>query len=591
MPGGLDDFDVNAASQNLANIGQPDYLPGVTGPVYGPPASLAAPVAAPVVDVPAGAVPAAPVVPAQAATTQGVVSGQMSQNSPTPGPDDVVPMTPDEPAQRQFEPLPPPPARPALTGDPQKDMEAGVQYQRELEDWHAKATEHQGILNNAIKGVQSKQADREAAAEREAATQREEETKRYNAERLQRQGAIDAATTEHGAAAKDLEGFRWNKPHTGAQIVALIAGGIGQAFMNMSRVQAHQAPDAQNEALNLINKKMEQDYQQKQDRLKAASDSLLQARYGFKDAAENHRAALNDLDAETSAKYKLAAKEAESQLRQFGVAQADIDKNVMVAGLYEKANAAEMQIHDREEAHQIAREHNKATEDLAAANLNVARGNLAVHRLSEADTHADRQAAIDARKEAAKDKDAQKKATADEKKEARAFRDPDTGELQGYAGTPKIAQSLSDKLVAAKAYSSNLRALADDIEKNGRVGSDLPIIGTEAGKNRNNLFSETIARGRRALELGVSNANMQLEHGAMGGPGAGLSRMASPKVLRRMADENDRIAMQRLRSGLEAATDEQKARSKSAIPAENEPTAAQKKTLERLQGMGFEVVQ
>ena len=110
-------------------------------------------------------------------------------------------------------------------------------------------------------------------------------------------------------------------------------------------------------------------------------------------------------------------------------------------------------------------------------------------------------------------------------------------------------EKVVEKQTAARAYSQGLRELADDIEQNGRVGSSLPIIGTEAGKRREELHANVVARGRQALQLGVSNANMQLEHAAVGGSGAGLSRIASPEVLRKIADDNDKFAAQRLRSG------------------------------------------
>ena len=50
-----------------------------------------------------------------------------------------------------------------------------------------------------------------------------------------------------------------------------------------------------------------------------------------------------------------------------------------------------------------------------------------------------------------------------------------------------------------------------------------------------------MAKGRGARGLGVSNANLALEHGAFGGSGVGASRMITPQVIDNMiADARDK---------------------------------------------------
>jgi hypothetical protein len=183
-----------------------------------------------------------------------------------------------------------------------------------------------------------------------------------------------------------------------------------------------------------------------------------------------------------------------------------------------------------------------ATENQHRETNQEARERLALARDEAKIRHEDRQDAAAARKEAA----AEKKASADD---ARTARDPETGNPLGLAGSPRQVPDIEKGLVASHAYAASLRALADDVEKNGRVGSDLPVIGTDSGRKRSQLYADAIERGRPAMQLGVSNMNLQLEHQGAGGSGVGLDphQMADPKVLRKMADEQDALAAKKAR--------------------------------------------
>jgi hypothetical protein len=562
----IDLSNEDATSQSVANAGQPAFDSTVTPELMAqlggqqPPPDASAQLAS------------GPPVPDLATPQQQEAPPSIGGNAIAPTPPIVA--QPDNAAAPQapaaaappaaaLPALGPPPPPPALTGDPTKDVQQNLLYHRQLTDYQALASQHAQALEQHKAQVESKKADRELAIEQGAAAIHNDTIARQNEENARIRKGVDDAVTERAAAYKDLsEGNGFLDAPLGDKILGAIIFAMGDrqaTLRNVAAAQLGQASNFQNEGLKTIQGIMERRYQQKLQRLKAASDNVLEARYGFKDAQENHRAALNDLDTDLAANYRLAGKEAEQQLRARGADAATAAGNAVVAGLYEKAADAESKIHEREEELGVKRETAAATALLAKAHLGLAERTAAATEAQRGETnsearsrialtrdqmrlaHQDRQDAIDARRGAADEKKA-------EAKDAKTLRDPDTGEPIAEMPTARAVQTASDKLVASRAYSQGLRELAEDIEKNGHVGSSLPIIGTEAGRKREELHANVVARGRKALDLGVSNANMQLEHQAIGGSGAGLSRMGSPEVLRKIADDNDAFANQRLRS-------------------------------------------
>lgn len=469
------------------------------------------------------------------------------------------------PPPAALQPLGPPPPPPALTGDPTKDVQQNLLYHRQLTDYQALAAQHAQALDQHKAAVESKRADRELEIEQNAATIRNDTVAKQNEETAHRQKAVDDAVTERTTAYKDLsEGNGFLDQSLGDEVLGAIIFAMGDrqsTLRNVAAAQLGQASNFQNEGLKTIQGIMERRYQQKAARLKAASDGVLEARYGYKDAAENHRAALNDLDADVAANYRLAAKEAEQQLRSRGADAATVTGNAVVAGLYQAGADAEGKIHEREEELGVKRQAATAQQAAAAAHFDQGerqieatqehnKGTLALGWAGERDRHEDRRAALAAKKAADAEKDEAKKAKAAEDLDKRTLRDPDTGDEIVVLSRPGAVDKAAEKLTASRAYSKGLRELADDAEKNHRVAPALPLIGnvTEASKRRDELYGNVIARGRKALDLGVSNANIQIEHGNVGGSGKGLSSMPSPTVLRRMADENDTFANERLRS-------------------------------------------
>lgn len=461
----------------------------------------------------------------------------------------------------------PPPPGPTLTGDPTKDTAANLQWHRDLTAYQDKVNQHGAGLAQQQAALGRTKADRELKLEQNAATVRNDEQKRFAEENQQRRTANDKAVTEKADAYKDLgRGNGFLDQSLGNKVLGAIIfmlGSRSQALNNVAAIQSGHAPNAQNEGLNFIYRTMDERYKQKKDRLAAANDSALEARYGHKDALENHHAAMADLDSDAAANYRLAAKEVASQAAQLGSEQARQTGLETHAALIQKAQEYEGKMLQDQATLQEKREAAAATNNLAGAHLNLAERQAAATEAQRGETnseararialtrdqmglaHADRQDAISARKEAAEER---KAAGLD----ARTARDPETGEPIGTAGSPRQVPDIEKGLVASHAYSASLRSLADDIEKNGRTGSDLPIIGTDAGRRRAQLTADAIERGRPAMQLGVSNANLQLEHQSVGGSGVGLDphQMANPKVLRKMADEQDALAAKRARGML-----------------------------------------
>jgi hypothetical protein len=551
--GGLANFDEDAAIQNLASVGA--GLPR------------------PEVDAVSGGAPTAPDVAAPAPAPE-LMAPDLGQEAPgipaPPAPAAPPPTAPAaNPQTAAFDiALPEIPQRPQLTGNHEQDVQLMSDWQEKLADYHQKLTSASTQVQQRQQGVLSDQAKKQLQVETANLAARKAEEAKAEAQSRRWQSAIDHAVQEKMRARKDLESGP-DKLH-GGQIVAAIFGAIGASLQNMAAIQAGHAGNYENQALNVINAKMKQKYEQRKERLAAAGDELLEARYGAKDANEAHRLALNDLDADQSAQYRLIAREAEARLRQLGIPEAQIKTNEVVVNALQKAAAAEGQIHER----QASRENQRQA---SAATLALAKANLGERRSEYRGTLDERQREFDLRRKEAEDKAKEKADAAKEKAdaalEARAIRDPETDEIIRYAPTPRGVEKVVDKQTAARAYSQGLRELADDIEKNGRVGSDLPIIGTEAGKRRKELHANVVARGRKALDLGVSNANMQLEHSAIGGSGAGLDRIASPEVLRKIADDNDKFAAQRLRGGTAPA---KKAPAREApAPATGKPSTDQ----------------
>jgi hypothetical protein len=280
-----------------------------------------------------GGTPAPPPVP------PGAAPPQMPPGTPPPAPPGVAPSP-----QEQAPAAPPPrPTRPPLTGDPQKDIENSLGYERALDDWH---TQRLGAATDQQNQINAKAAEKELALQKEEQAKRQQLHDQQAAERAQRQAAIEASIEERKQAMGNIEGGKWRGDQgTGGKIVNLVAMALGGIGAGLSAAGGHPTG---NLGVKAVDDKMDREYQVAKDRLANANQSVLEARYGYKDLADNQRAGLNDLDADFAAKHRLIADEAASQLRAKGVAPEMISNNELVNNASTRSAQYEDQIHARE---------------------------------------------------------------------------------------------------------------------------------------------------------------------------------------------------------------------------------------------------
>jgi len=120
------------------------------------------------------------------------------------------------------------------------------------------------------------------------------------------------------------------------------------------------------------------------------------------------------------------------------------------------------------------------------------------------------------------------------------------GNVIGTASSTRAAKAAADQLAAGQAYKDALAAFRDHIQQYGQLLNPF----SDEYKERERLHADAVARGRKAMDLGVSNANLQLEHAIVGGSGAGLNRMASPESLDNLISEADKVINNRLAASL-----------------------------------------
>lgn len=476
---------------------------------------------------------------------------------PTPGPDVAVAPPPAPAGQAPAATLPPlaaPPPRPPLTGDPEKDTQANLEWSRQADAWHANALAHQSVIDTKKASVQASEADREAKAAEVAETQRQQLQAQAAARRAENQKAIDQSVQERMAAQKDLE---TKDKLTGGKIVALIAGALGAARQDMASAQAGHPTVHPNAAMEVMKQMADTEYERKKNRLANASDALLQARYGYKDSEDNHRAAMNDLDADTSAHYKLIAKEAESQLRQAGAGSAEIASNEIVNSANQKAAEYENGIHEREEKQATERQHYHAEEALTGEHLGLEKQQIAA-------TIASRRDSLDERKDARADRNEQKEldrearaAAAKEKKDketdALTINDPKTGLPMSKVATAKVKDKVASDVAAVEHYDQITHEYADHIDKYGTLSNPL----SKEYKDRASLAAQVKAAGAALPNSGIqgNEKGAAMEEAVVGSPGLtwgeGHGKKADTAMLRKLAEERTEAASQRLRMELQ----------------------------------------
>lgn len=297
---------------------------------------------APTVMTPLGPLPAdTPGLPPPAVTPPSVPPPAALPDAPTGLPAGAAPAPPIETQQPAA--LPPRPTRPPLTGDPSKDIQSSLAYERQLDDWHSQAL---GAATSQQNQIAATAAQKDLALAQDEQKRRDAMRIQQEQERIARQASIDDAVKERAAANGNIENATWRGDQsTGSKIASVIAMALSGVGQGLSAAGGH---PAENMAQKVIEERTAREYDIAKNRLASANETVLQARYGYKDTLDNQRAALNDLDADFSAKHKLIAEEAAAQMKAKGVAPEMIASSELVNGNLQKAQQYEDNIHARE---------------------------------------------------------------------------------------------------------------------------------------------------------------------------------------------------------------------------------------------------
>ena len=357
---------------------------GVPPPVP-PQPSPAAAVPPPTVLTPLGALPPGTpgLAPGQPA---GVPPGAAEGTAPAPGaggptaqPAAATPPSTDAGPSAQPTTLPPRPTRPPLTGDPAKDIQSSLAYERALDDWHTQKLEQ---LTSQQNQLASQAAQKDLALAKEEEQRREAMRQQQEQERAQKQAAIDDSVKQRMAAQGSIENSTWRGDQsTGSKIASVIGMALSGIGQGLSAAGGH---PAENMAMKVIDERTAREYDIAKNKLANANESVLQARYGYKDTLDNQRAALNDLDADFSSKHRLIAEEAAAQMKAKGVAPEMIASSELVNGNLQKASQYEDNIHAREIE---AGRKNELADSTIAANSAKANANQALAAYRQGRTH------------------------------------------------------------------------------------------------------------------------------------------------------------------------------------------------------------
>jgi hypothetical protein len=300
------------------------------------------------------------------------------------------------------------------------------------------------------------------------------------------------------------------------------------SFISGFNVGAYGAPDI---AYRNISKGIEMDMQRQKAELALAQDRSSRTRENAKDTSALFDQQLAMLDLKHAALLKATGEEAEAFAMQKGGDQEMARARVIKA----KTDA------------EYAQKHAEGVEKLAQAHatLAMAGAHLQLARQTAADNNEARAAALQDKKDARADKTQQTK-------DALLVRDPVTGDPIGYAPTPRALPAIAEKAAASAALNDSLNVLKTDIEQNGHIMNVGGIVGqdSDAAMRRKSLIADVIAKQRKAADLGVSDANINLEHDIVGKSGVGLTRGTNTEIIDHLIEKNRKIAGQRLRAVL-----------------------------------------
>ena len=201
----------------------------------------------------------------------------------------------------------------------------------------------------ALAGKQAEQSRAKAEAQVAGAGQEQDIAQEYQNrdEVLRKRQAEEMAgkrkELDEAEAARDKAGFRsyWADKGNGTKVLAGISvalSGLGQAFM----AKAGREP-GKNQALEIINKAIEDDERLQERQHAALSEKVAGKRQDVQDLHAAQLEARGDLAADKANKLDLAAKTLATEMAKRGVAQADIDKDQTYLTLRKQAYDARQQ--------------------------------------------------------------------------------------------------------------------------------------------------------------------------------------------------------------------------------------------------------
>lgn len=412
---------------------------------------------------------------------------------------------------------------------------------------------------NAVNADAGKLADAKATAERNAGVVRQQDiaaqqahAAEETARALEKKKATEdllkdhdarlaAATARNDAALEQWKGAKihdyWSDKTTGDRILAAISvflGGLGTAY------------GGENTAMKNLQSNIARDYERQKDEIEKKHSFFGETSKSMERAEALKARALIDLNLKFAAGTEAAAaKLAELKLKN-GVPEDQVKTDKNVLAIYESANEFKQRSAKDTNARVEWDTYNKAR---AGRGGGAGGGNGSLTELARMAQQGASQAELIEKAERLGIKDPLGVVTKiqkdPEKLAAMEVRDAQ-GNVIGLASSTRSAKVAGDQIAAIEAYKSAIHEYAAHIRQNGRQLNPF----SDDYKERERLHGDVVARGRKAMDLGVSNKNLELEHQIVGGSGAGLSRMSSPESLDKMAEEADRVAKTRIATGL-----------------------------------------
>lgn len=184
----------------------------------------------------------------------------------------------------------------------------------------------------------------EVEAEGAAMRQRQAEEAQRQQEELaaRRQQAEAEAFADLQAKQKEVEGLKitdyWSNQSTSNKVVAALG-------LLISAVGAG-ATGKENMAMKALNDNIERDFQAQKANIDNAFKSLQQQGYNFQQLKDLNDRVQQDFALTQAAAYQKLQSTLESQLKNLGIPQAEIDKNAALVDLKAKKNAIEQQIQE-----------------------------------------------------------------------------------------------------------------------------------------------------------------------------------------------------------------------------------------------------